>query len=216
MIFKENKELIDIAHLLTGIDERRAEYRPARKLAEDVFLKLYYIASMETSMLDDTMSREESDKLEEDFYSYLKKRGYDISKEQLHQRRVDGEAVGLDMKINRLTKMLLDRLDDPSEKREPKGMVDGRPYPLTITLDRYSGVYSGGLYVAWNCDADAVPTEPSDDDVTCAGFWDRAEQYMLDGDIPCYGIGVNPEKAILNLVEAMLAKEMAEEVQNDQ
>ena len=211
MMFKENKELIDIAHLLTGIDERRAEFRPARKLAEDIFLKLYYISAMETTALDDTMSCEESDKLEEDFYSYLKKRGYDISKEQLHQRRVDGEAVGLDMKINRLTKILFERLIDPSEKREPKGMVDGRPYPLTITLDRYSGVYSGGLYVAWNCNADAVPTEPSDDDVTCADFWDRAEQDMLDGDIPCYGIGVNPEKAILNLVESMLAKEMAEE-----
>ena len=211
MMFKENKELIDIAHLLTGIDERRAEHRPARKLAEDIFLKLYYLSSIETIALDDTMSRQESDKLEEDFYSYLKKRGYDISKEQLHQRRVDGEAVGLDMKINRLTKILFERLSDPSEKREPKGMIDGRPYPLTITLDRYSGVYSGGLYVAWNCDADAVPTEPSDDDVTCAGFWGRAEQDMLDGDIPCYGIGVNPEKAILNLVESMLAKEMAEE-----
>ena len=211
MMFKENKELIDIAHLVIGIDERRAEYRSSKKLAEDIFLKLYYTASMETAMLGDTEIREESDKFEDDFYSYLKKRGYDISKEQLHQMRVEGEAVGLDMKINRLTKMILERLRDPSEKREPKGMVDGRPYPLTISLDRYSGVYSGGLYVAWNCDADAVPTEPSDDDVTCADFWNRAEQDMLDGDIPCYGIGVNPEKAILNLVESMLAKEMAEE-----
>lgn len=127
MMFTENKELIDIAHLLTGIDEIQAKFRPARKLAEDIFLKLYYISSMETSMVDDVMSREESDKLEEDFYSYLKKRGYDISKEQLHQRRVDGEAVGLDMKINRLTKMLFDRVSDPSKSvNQKEWLTDGR------------------------------------------------------------------------------------------
>lgn len=44
-------------------------------------------------------------------------------------------------------------------------------YPLTITSDRYSGVYSGGKYIAWNLDADEVPGDIYSDDCGCDEFW---------------------------------------------
>lgn len=44
-------------------------------------------------------------------------------------------------------------------------------YPLTIVKDRYTGVYSGGLYTAWNLDPDEVPIEICCGDSECMSFW---------------------------------------------
>ena len=71
-------------------------------------------------------------------------------------------------------------------------------YPLTICFDRYNGVYSGGLYTAWNCDSENVPTEISDDDVTCANFWRdvRNRHYTF---LPAFGKGSTVEEAVADL-----------------
>lgn len=72
-------------------------------------------------------------------------------------------------------------------------------YPVTIISDRYSGTYSGGLFVAFPENYTDLPgTEdegPDGDDVDCMMFW---KHY----DAP-YGIGSTPNQAFENLVQKM-------------
>lgn len=84
-------------------------------------------------------------------------------------------------------------------------------YPLTITKDRYTGVYSGGEWTAWYCDADAVPSEIAADDITCCSFWSMAHdahvsrfgylKHMTNGDFECpvFGVGGAIEAAVADL-----------------
>lgn len=79
-------------------------------------------------------------------------------------------------------------------------------YPLTVCFDRYNGVYSGGLYTAWNCDSENVPTEISDDDVTCADFWSdvKNDRYNF---LPTFGVGSTVDEAIEDLRKKILGAE---------
>lgn len=65
------------------------------------------------------------------------------------------------------------------------------PYPLTITRTRYGGVYEGGEWIAFPCDAVEVPVEPFQDDVTC-WTWFANTKWI-------YGVGRTPDKAIGDL-----------------
>lgn len=75
-------------------------------------------------------------------------------------------------------------------------------YPLTIVMDRYSGVYSGGLFTAWNLEPCDVPIDILSDDVTCMDFWYGVNGDVLSGvirdDIIC-GVGNTPDEAAANL-----------------
>lgn len=65
-------------------------------------------------------------------------------------------------------------------------------YPATILLDRYSGTYSGGLYVAFPLAYYDIPTDgPEGDDGECMLFWQ-------ENKIP-YGVGNTPDNAFNNL-----------------
>ena len=64
-------------------------------------------------------------------------------------------------------------------------------YPLTITADRYTGAYSGGVFTAWNLEPSEVPKEPFEGDVGCATYW--VENYYVCGK------GDTPEEAVANL-----------------
>jgi hypothetical protein len=67
-------------------------------------------------------------------------------------------------------------------------------YPLTVIADRYTGVYSGGLFTAWNLDADEVPEAVFADDVSCVCFWaEKAQSYPV-------GIGNTIGAAIADLI----------------
>lgn len=46
-------------------------------------------------------------------------------------------------------------------------------YPLTITMDRYTGVYSGGIFTAWNLDPDEVPWEIAGGDDTAMTIFEK-------------------------------------------
>ena len=73
-------------------------------------------------------------------------------------------------------------------------------YPIVITLDRYSGCYSGATFTAWN--EDKVPEGADADDVTCMEFWaDMDKQEKLVGK------GETPDDAYLNLCIKYKAKE---------
>lgn len=71
-------------------------------------------------------------------------------------------------------------------------------YPLTITLDRYNGTYSGGKYTAWRLRTWDIPEKASSDDVDCFEFWN----YEADG-FPV-GVGDSPEAAIESLRRKLL------------
>lgn len=45
------------------------------------------------------------------------------------------------------------------------------PYPCTIVADRYTGVYSGGRWIAYPLHPDDIPLAVEGDDDTCAAFW---------------------------------------------
>jgi hypothetical protein len=87
-----------------------------------------------------------------------------------------------------------------AEYERRKRMIDDAfyPFPLTICLDRYFGTYSGGIFTAWNLNADLVPKDISGDDVTCAVFWENNE-------LPV-GKGNTPEQAINDLSSLMMKK----------
>lgn len=72
-------------------------------------------------------------------------------------------------------------------------------YPLTIVLDRYGGVYSGGKYTAWNLEFEEVPGDISDGDNECMSFWGDNEVIV--------GVGDTPKRAIKNLILKMLKEE---------
>lgn len=74
-------------------------------------------------------------------------------------------------------------------------------YPITITADRYNGIYSGHAYIAWWATVDQVPTEIGEDDVTCQNFWDDVRSGKRS--VPVYAGG-----ATANLAEDALDKKL--------
>lgn len=69
-------------------------------------------------------------------------------------------------------------------------------YPLTIVMDRYSGVYSGGIFTAWNLDPDEVPEEICWDDGSVMTFFDNVREGKSSF---VYGIGKTPDEAAMDL-----------------
>lgn len=69
-------------------------------------------------------------------------------------------------------------------------------WPCTIIRDRYSGTYSGGAWVAFPLDYDAIPAAVSGDDLSCGTFWGEY-------DPEDYGVGDSPEVALQDLVRKM-------------
>ena len=66
-------------------------------------------------------------------------------------------------------------------------------YPLTIVEDRYTGVYSGGIYTAWHLAPYERPEEIDADDVTCYDFWiNKSKGYLV-------GVGDTIKEAIEDL-----------------
>ncbi len=66
-------------------------------------------------------------------------------------------------------------------------------WPLTIVCDRYSGVYSGARYTAWNLEHEDVPGAISDGDNPCDAFW-RSNNIVV-------GLGDTPSAAETDLIE---------------
>lgn len=66
-------------------------------------------------------------------------------------------------------------------------------YPLTITKDRYNGVYSGGTVLAVN--SCSFPEEVFGDDTACSEFWNN------DSRRNTIGVGDTIHDAIVDLVD---------------
>jgi hypothetical protein len=70
--------------------------------------------------------------------------------------------------------------------------------PVTITPDRYGGVYSGGTWLAFPLDTAEVPDGPFGGDVVAAAWWDDAD------DMPV-GRGGTPNEAYDDLLRRLEA-----------
>ena len=73
-------------------------------------------------------------------------------------------------------------------------------YPLTIVMDRYTGVYSGGKFTAWNLNPDEVPEEICWDDGTVMSFFNNIRKGKSTF---VYGIGATPDEAAMDLYMKM-------------
>lgn len=69
-------------------------------------------------------------------------------------------------------------------------------YHLTITMDRYNGVYSGGTFTAWNLDPDEVPWEIAGGDDTAMTIFEKINSGMRN---LTYGVGRTPDEAAIDL-----------------
>lgn len=68
-------------------------------------------------------------------------------------------------------------------------------YPLVIVKDRYTGVYSDGVYTAWNLHLEEIPQDIEADDVSCRNFW-----YSYTGIV---GLGGTPSDAVNDLQQKL-------------
>ena len=68
-------------------------------------------------------------------------------------------------------------------------------YPLTIVNDRYTGAYSGGIYLAFPLDFNKIPEEVNGEDGECGYFWSNYKEPV--------GKGATVQEAIDDLVEQM-------------
>lgn len=82
------------------------------------------------------------------------------------------------------------------------------PYPLTVVMDRYSGIYSGGYFIAWNKYFDEVPTDIHGDDCTALNFWEnyRKKSDSLKDGHEMVGFGETAEAAIKDLIAKQMQK----------
>ncbi|MBR1988029.1 MAG: hypothetical protein IKA36_03210 [Clostridia bacterium] len=68
-------------------------------------------------------------------------------------------------------------------------------YPLVVCVDRYGGSYSGGLFHAWNCYPEQIPSDVFGSDNDSSHFWGHGVE-----DIHIfYGVGNTVQEAIDNL-----------------
>jgi hypothetical protein len=70
-------------------------------------------------------------------------------------------------------------------------IVEGMPYPVTVTSARYGGLYEGGRFIAWPEWPENIPAEAHGDNLTCSTFF--------DAHVAPLGKGSAPGDAILDL-----------------
>lgn len=82
------------------------------------------------------------------------------------------------------------------------------PYPLTVVMDRYSGVYSGGYFTAWNRYSQEIPSYIDGSDGAAMAFWDnyhKKEETFEDG-YQMVGFGETADAAIKDLIAKQIRK----------
>lgn len=82
--------------------------------------------------------------------------------------------------------------------------TDGLPYPLTLIRTRYGGSYEGGLWAAFNVEANRIPVDVEGGDPECAAWWAMAQANggVYGRDLfgaACVTVGDTPDEAIAKL-----------------
>jgi hypothetical protein len=80
------------------------------------------------------------------------------------------------------------------KKVELEELAKGNIYPVTIVMDRYNGIYSNGIWLAFNLDPCDIPDEIGGDDPTEMIFWREHDETKLP-----IGKGATPDEAIEDL-----------------
>lgn len=62
------------------------------------------------------------------------------------------------------------------ENKQECEYMEDEIYPLTILEDRYTGIYSGGKYTAWNLEFYEIPRDIVLSDEPCMEFWNDEEK----------------------------------------
>lgn len=74
---------------------------------------------------------------------------------------------------------------------------------MVVMSDRYSGSYSGFLWIALDCEAPDVPWQIDADDAACMNFWHRAKQEKGTFPYSRIGLGNTPDEAVNSLKEKL-------------
>jgi len=81
-----------------------------------------------------------------------------------------------------------------TKKIELENLSKGGIFPVTIVMDRYGGGYSGGEWLAIQCNCDDVPDEIGGGDPDEESFWREHDDTKLP-----IGKGETPDKAYEDL-----------------
>lgn len=84
---------------------------------------------------------------------------------------------------------------------ESDDALENSIYPLTVVADRYNGVYSGGVFTAWNKYNDELPSAIFGDDTSCMEFWSKNDNILC-------GRGDTIDSAIADLYGKLPAREL--------
>lgn len=79
-------------------------------------------------------------------------------------------------------------------------LYDRAPYPITILMDRYNGIYSGGRWLAFNLDPEEIPNEIGGGDSCEMNFFYSPPDWLV------FGKGNSPEEALEDLIEKLQPK----------
>lgn len=82
------------------------------------------------------------------------------------------------------------------------------PYPLTIIQDRYSGLFAGGTFTAWNREFNCIPDEVDGGDFDSIDFWEDywSNYNKITRDFDVIGVGNTPNDAVEDLVKRLQEK----------
>lgn len=79
-----------------------------------------------------------------------------------------------------------------------ESLEKGNIYPCVIIMDRYSGSYSGGKWLAFELNPEDIPEEIGSGDGTERVYWDNHSDEQLP-----IGIGETPQAAYDSLLDKL-------------
>lgn len=85
-------------------------------------------------------------------------------------------------------------LNTITKKIALEDLAKGEIYPVTIVMDRYTGTYSKGKWLAFQLDTDQVPDEIGSNDGDEENFWRSHDDMKLP-----IGKGNTPNEALEDL-----------------
>ena len=96
-------------------------------------------------------------------------------------------------------KSIFPDLNDSIKKVELQELSKGRTYPVTIIMDRYSGTYSKGNWLAFQLEAQNIPEDIGGGDPDEAYFWRNHNEKELP-----IGKGNTPQLAHEDLIKKLI------------
>lgn len=77
------------------------------------------------------------------------------------------------------------------------------PYPLAVITDRYSGIFAGAKFTAWNRDPDMIPEDVFGGDGEAMDFWIKYHNKDINRAFDMVGFGNTPNEAVDDLIKKL-------------